>query len=63
MAQLVKCLALDFGSGHHLMVGGIEPRFGLFSPSLSLSVPPLLVLVHSLSYKINTKNTTNNNSG
>ena len=29
MAQLVKHLILDFGSGQDLMVRGIEPRAGL----------------------------------
>ena len=47
MAQLVKRLTLDFGSGHNLMVCGIEPHTALctdrvkpawnsLSPSLSL---------------------------
>ena len=47
MAQLVKCLTLDFGSGHDLPVGGFETRVGFcvdiaepawdsLSPSLSL---------------------------
>ena len=62
MAQLVKCPTLDFGSGHDLMVRGIEPCVGFWdgskepasdslslSPSPSLSAPPLLVLTHSLS--------------
>ena len=29
VAQLVKCLTLDFGSGHDLMVCEIEPRIRL----------------------------------
>ena len=48
MAQLVKCLTLDFGSSHDLTVCDIEPRVGLcvaistwdsLSPSLSLPHP------------------------
>ena len=49
MAQLVKRLTLDFGSGHDLMVHEREP-LGLCADSVerawdsvSLSVPPLLV--------------------
>ena len=29
VAQLVKWLTLDFGSGHDLTVGGLEPQIGL----------------------------------
>ena len=29
MAQSVKCLTLDFGSGHDLTVGETEPHVGL----------------------------------
>ena len=47
VAQLVKHLALDFGSGHDVTVHGIEPREGLctdsvepaWTPSLPLSLP------------------------
>ena len=40
MVQSVKCPSLDFGSGHDLIVRGIEPQveFGIFSLSLSLSL-------------------------
>ena len=59
MAQSVKCLTLDFGSGHDLTVCEFKPRLGLWAdraehawdslpPSLSLSLP------HALSLKINT---------
>ena len=53
MAQSVKRLTLDFGSGHDLMVPGIEPHIGLCADNVepswaslspSLSAPPLLVL-------------------
>ena len=49
MAQAVKSLALDFGSGHNLVVHEFEPRVGLHaqrmepawdSLSLSLSLSP-----------------------
>ena len=54
VAQLIKCLAFDFGSHHDFIVWGIEPHTGLcadgvepawdsLSPSLSLPLP-LLVL-------------------
>ena len=58
MAQSVKCLAFDFGSGHDLAVHGSEPCIGLCADSTepawdslppSLSTPPLLVLALSLS--------------
>ena len=59
MAQLVKCPALDFGSGHDFMVRGIEPRVGLCADraellgilSPSLSAPP--PLAHILSFSQN----------
>ena len=53
VVQAVKCLALDFGSGHDLGVREIEPCMGLrgdsSEPALdplppSLSAPPLLTL-------------------
>ena len=53
MAQSVKPSTLDFGAGHELTVGGIEPHIGLCtwraesawdSLSLSLSAPSLLSL-------------------
>ena len=60
MAQSVKSLTLDAGSGHNLRVHGIKPCVGLCadsakpawdSLSLSLSAPCLLTHTHSL--KIN----------
>ena len=55
-AQSVKRPALDFGSGHDLTVGGIEPCIGLRSDRmepawdfLSLSAPLLLILSPSFS--------------
>ena len=53
VAQLVKCLTLDFGSGHDLTVGETEPHVGFCTDSTepvadSLSAPPLLVLTLSL---------------
>ena len=63
MAQLVKCLALDFGSGHDLMVGGFKPTsgsalaasslLGILSLFLSLPLSHLYALSVSLSQKIN----------
>ena len=53
MAQLVRDPTLDFGSGHDLMVHGIEPLVGLCADSAelaldslspSLSAPSLLTL-------------------
>ena len=46
MAQWVKCLSLDFNSGHDLTIGEMEAHVGLcadlgFSLSLSLSVRAL----------------------
>ena len=57
VAQSVKRLTLDFGSGHDLTVCEFEPCIGLCADSAepgwdslspSLSGPPLLVLVFSL---------------
>ena len=57
MAQSVKRLTLDSGSGHDLAVPEFKPRIGLCadsaesawdSPHLSLSAPPLLMLSLSL---------------
>ena len=51
MAQLVKCLTLDFSSGHDLMVCEFKPHIGLCADSVapawdslspSLSAPPML---------------------
>ena len=61
VAQLVKRLALDFGSGHDLMVREFKSRVGLCTDSaepawdsLSRSLPlSLPVLSLSLSLKIN----------
>ena len=63
MAQSVKHLTLGFGSGHDLMVCGIEPHVRLCADSeepawdslfLLLSLPlPYRYLSHSLSLKIN----------
>ena len=56
MAQLVKWLTLDFGSGHDLMTFEMEPRIGLCCDSMesawdslspSLSVPSLLACEHT----------------
>ena len=52
MAQSVKPLTLDFGSGHDLMVGETEPRIRLYADSAEpaldslspVSAPPLLSL-------------------
>ena len=61
VVQPVKHPTLDFGSGHDLTVCGIEPRVRIHadstgpawdSLSLSLSAPPLLVSVHSLSLSL-----------
>ena len=53
VAQLVKCITFDFGSGHDFLVGGIEPRMG-FSLSRSLPLPHLCASAHTraLSLKI-----------
>ena len=58
VAQLVKCLTLDFGSGNDLTVCGTEPYVGLCTDReellgiLSLSLPLLHSCAHSLSLKI-----------
>ena len=59
MAQLVKCLPLDFSSGHDLMICEIEPRAGLLAHSMepawgspSLSAPSPLALSLSLSLSL-----------
>ena len=60
MAQLVKCLTLDFGSGHDLIVHEFEPHIGLCTDSMetpwdslspSFSAPPLLTNACALSLK------------
>ena len=52
MVQSVECLTLDFGSGHDLIICGMEPCIRLYADSTdpawdslspSLSAPPLLV--------------------
>ena len=64
MTQLVKCLTLNFNSGHDLAVCEIKPHicairtenaWDSLSFSLSLSAPPPLILSLSLSLKINIK--------
>ena len=59
VAQLVKRLTLDFGSGHDFTVHSMEPHMGLCAggmgpvwDSLSLPLPTLHMLVCSLSLKI-----------
>ena len=61
MVQLVKHLTLDFGSGHDLTVHGIKPLVRLCADSMesswnslspSVSAPPLLSLLHSLSLSL-----------
>ena len=61
MAQSVKHLTLDLGSGHDLTVGEFEPRVGLWADSaepawdslpLPLSLPPPATSL-SLSLRIN----------
>ena len=45
MAELVKHLTVDFGSGHDLTVGEFEPRVGLCTDSVEPacdSLPPSL---------------------
>ena len=67
MAQLVKCLTLDFGSGHDLMVhefepaDDVEPVWDSLSLSLSLSLwlSPIRSFSLSQNKKINFKKTTN----
>ena len=51
MAQLVKQLTLDFGSGHDLAVCEFEPYMGLSVQSLLgiLSLPPSFCLSPALS--------------
>ena len=59
MAQLVKCLTLDFSLGHDLIVCGfqstVEFLFGILSLPLSLPLPHL----HSLSLPLKTNKQTN----
>ena len=54
MAQSVKCLTLDFSSGHDLTVQGFEPCIGLCTDSAepawdSLSPSPYVPSLHILS--------------
>ena len=62
MAQWVKRLTLDFGSGQEIVVHEIEPQVRLSADSTepawdslspSLPSPPLLVHARNLSFKIN----------
>ena len=65
MAQLVKCLTLDFSSGHDLTVHGFKPRIGskltawsllgILYPSPSASPPLALSISVSLPKQINLK--------
>ena len=62
VAQSVKGLTLDFGSGHHLTVGGFQLRIGLCADSVepawdSLSALPLLALSLALSQNKSMKQT------
>ena len=58
VAQSVKRLTLDFGSGHGLMLREIEPRIGFCEDSaepdwgVSLPLSPLPPLMHSLSLSL-----------
>ena len=63
MAQSVKRLTLDFGSGRDLRVNGIEPHVGLCAGSMepawdslapSVFAPPLLTRVLALSLFLKT---------
>ena len=50
VAQSVKHLTLDFGSGHDLIVCGLEPHPGLCAESVEPawdSLSPSLPLLHS----------------
>ena len=58
VAQLIRCQILDLGSDHDLTLWEIEPCIGLCVDSVepawdtlspSLSAPPLLTRVHTLS--------------
>ena len=61
MAYSVKHLTLDFGSGHDLVVHGLEPHVGLCADSVeaswdslspvSLALGPSPALFHSLKNK------------
>ena len=57
MAQAVKCLTLDLGSGHDLMIHGMEPHIGSVLTARSLlgifSLCPSPVCAVSLSLRIN----------
>ena len=55
MAQPVKRPTLDFGSGHELMVLGMEPHFGLCI-SLSLCPCPVHMRVHAHAYSLSKTN-------
>ena len=55
MAQSVKRLTLDFGSGSDLVVGGIEPHIGLCT-ARKFSLPLSLCSSLALSLKRNLKN-------
>ena len=48
MAQWVKSLTLDFGSGHDLKVRGFEPCVGLYADNARGALPGILSLRLSL---------------
>ena len=57
VAQCIKCPILDFGSGHDLMVGEVEPHIGLCTDNVepawdSLSLPLSLPLPCSCSLSL-----------
>lgn len=56
VTQSVKCLTLDFGSGHDLTADEIEPHIGLCAdsvePAWDLSLYPSSTHVHSLSLSL-----------
>ena len=57
MAQLVNCLALDFGSGHDLMIGEFEPCVQLCIDSVehawdSPSLPGVRLCARALSLSL-----------
>ena len=41
MAQSLKCLTLDFASGHDLVVREFKPHIGLHSDSVEPALDPL----------------------
>ena len=58
VAQLVKCLTLDFGSGRDLTVCDFEPRIGLHVDTVDLlgifsllSLPPHSLKINKYTFK------------